>query len=340
MDEVKHILDFPGYEFYASGKIKSTGSRHTLGSEESNYIICNMKDKDGKIRKCRLHRMIYWAFSGNDPVGMEVDHIDRNTHNNTYSNLQLLSKSDHRKKTHAENPGHNATSSEKRAKSVIGIDPDGVSHTFLKISDANAFLGKDLNNGFIGQCCKYGTTYCGWTFKWNKSDMHKTCEWKKVALIGCEQDIYVNDEGYIKTKRVVTKGNLSGGYYKFSVKYNNKNIYKGVHELICTAFHGPKPDWATSVNHIDRDRTNNKPENLEWSTASLQVHHALSTQITLMNVSDNSIKKFNSLSEAASSLQLSNRRMLQTAWINDTEILGFKVIDLQSKQRNQRQRSD
>ena len=39
-----------------------------------------------------------------------------------------------------------------------------------------------------------------------------------------------------------------------------------VHQLVCEAFHGPKPFPDAVVIHIDEDAHNNRPENLRWGT--------------------------------------------------------------------------
>lgn len=40
----------------------------------------------------------------------------------------------------------------------------------------------------------------------------------------------------------------------------------GVHCLVCAAFHGPKPTAAHEVAHWDGDKSNNRPDNLRWTT--------------------------------------------------------------------------
>lgn len=37
-----------------------------------------------------------------------------------------------------------------------------------------------------------------------------------------------------------------------------------VHRLVCGAFHGPAPTPLHHVDHIDRNRSNNRPTNLRW----------------------------------------------------------------------------
>lgn len=39
-----------------------------------------------------------------------------------------------------------------------------------------------------------------------------------------------------------------------------------VHQIVATAFHGPKPSDAHVVDHIDTNRRNNRSENLRWIT--------------------------------------------------------------------------
>lgn len=39
-----------------------------------------------------------------------------------------------------------------------------------------------------------------------------------------------------------------------------------VHQIVATAFHGPKPSSEHVVDHIDTNRFNNRPENLRWVT--------------------------------------------------------------------------
>ena len=54
-----------------------------------------------------------------------------------------------------------------------------------------------------------------------------------------------------------------------------KHAYRGfyhagrnfkVHQLVCEAFHGPKPFARAVVIHLDENALNNRPENLKWGT--------------------------------------------------------------------------
>lgn len=39
-----------------------------------------------------------------------------------------------------------------------------------------------------------------------------------------------------------------------------------IHQLICEAFHGPKPFCGAVVMHLDENPSNNTPGNLQWGT--------------------------------------------------------------------------
>lgn len=50
-----------------------------------------------------------------------------------------------------------------------------------------------------------------------------------------------------------------------------------IHQVVCTAFHGPEPQPHMVVDHIDTNRCNNRPENLRWLT---RLENALNNDAT------------------------------------------------------------
>lgn len=59
-------------------------------------------------------------------------------------------------------------------------------------------------------------------------------------------------------------------YVRLYLEANQGGQPFSVHELVCAAFHGPKPTQGHTVAHWDGNRQNNVAGNLRWATQSEQ----------------------------------------------------------------------
>lgn len=73
---------------------------------------------------------------------------------------------------------------------------------------------------------------------------------------------WVTDKGYVSVG--LTKGSHDSLRFRF------------VHQLVARAFIGPPPE-GVGVNHINGIKTDNRPENLEWTTPLANSAHAVAT---------------------------------------------------------------
>ena len=82
----------------------------------------------------------------------------------------------------------------------------------------------------------------------------------------CREDgaIFVPKNGTGPKGRWTPGTRRRGGYLQIYIR--GKLFY--AHRIICEAFHGICPSGKCQVDHINRDPSNNKPENLRWATPS------------------------------------------------------------------------
>ena len=74
-------------------------------------------------------------------------------------------------------------------------------------------------------------------------------------------------------------GTSRKGYLNVTLMKCGVKTQAGVHVLVAEAFLGERPDWADQINHIDKCRTNNCVNNLEWSNSLLNNRHARATYL-------------------------------------------------------------
>lgn len=100
-------------------------------------------------------------------------------------------------------------------------------------------------------------------------------------------DYAANRKGEILNKKTgkFTKGGIAGRYLRVSVFRDESKVrtLEYVHDLVCTAFHGPRPGPAgiIVVGHMDNNRFNNRPTNLKWITQSENIKQTYDDGIRL-----------------------------------------------------------
>ena len=96
--------------------------------------------------------------------------------------------------------------------------------------------------------------------------------WKKIEGF---ESYEVSDWGRVRRGERVLKARdgATGGYLCVNLSKGGITCNKRIHRLVGIAFI-PNPDNKPTINHIDRDKTNNRLENLEWATHTEQKIHS------------------------------------------------------------------
>ena len=76
----------------------------------------------------------------------------------------------------------------------------------------------------------------------------------------------------IKTGRILKQSKENTGYMRVKLFKNNKGKHYSVHRLVLETFKA-NPDNKPQVNHINEDKTDNRLNNLEWSTPKENINH-------------------------------------------------------------------
>ena len=139
--------------------------------------------------------------------------------------------------------------------------------------------------------------------------------------------------------------NLSG-YLKVSLLDSNKNSFSCiVHRLVAKSFIHNSENKST-VNHIDRNRSNNHIHNLEWATMAEQNNHAFSNRDKIIKsinyrpiykidiITDQIIEEYISITDASIWIIDNNLTIIKEKNRNNISIISSKICAVANNKRN------
>ena len=100
-------------------------------------------------------------------------------------------------------------------------------------------------------------------------------DWKKISDFPSYE---VSNEGEVRNCKtgLILKPQNTNGYSHVTLSDSYGHHQKLVHRIVAKEFVDNSNDYPI-VNHIDGIKTNNRAENLEWCTYSMNMKHAYST---------------------------------------------------------------
>lgn len=140
------MKEFHGYEVYEDGRVYSNKIKKFLkpakcGSERQYYFL-TLTLNDGTQKQFYIHRLVAMLFCNNEHNKPQVNHIDRNTNNNHYTNLEWV--------TAKENINHSINLGISPIKNFKEVDLY-YDNIFIKSFKSKVECGKYVNeNGGFG----------------------------------------------------------------------------------------------------------------------------------------------------------------------------------------------
>ncbi len=251
---------FSKYEVSSLGqrRNKISGWVFSVKPNSAGYVCNTFVSDEGNSKEISAHSVVARAFLGEpDSDDLTVDHINRERADNRLINLRWATQK------------QQTVNSDRSKCIVIGqpiiqytMDMEEIKRWPTIITAAKELKISQSN---ISQACRGSYKQAG-GYKWvyERQDLDGEI-WRDYESMG----IQVSNMGRIKSscRHIIYGSKTADGYLKYG--------YPGklVHIIIAKVFL-PNPDEKPQVNHKDKNRANNKLENLEWATRSEQMIHS------------------------------------------------------------------
>ncbi|AEX61593.1 putative HNH endonuclease [Megavirus vitis] len=327
----RKISDFPKYKISESGNVINASNDYPIKKTfTSGYHMVTLSGKNGE-KRLSVHRLVAKTYIPNPKNLRIVDHIDNNKLNNHVSNLRWVSISENTlsyyKNFAPKNP-------------ILQYDTEGnLIKEWASVREITNAIPSYKKNS-LGHCIvgkgktAYGYIWCRKNpvvkkeyenIKIKKGEIFKT-----IPIIdGKNLSKYqVSNKGNIKNdKGLVMKQKNNDGYKAIGLTNSitgTRDTYR-VHRLVAITFiKNNDPKNKIHINHLDKNRSNNCVENLEWVTQKENNCHANGKPIKMIDPETGKVvKRFKSMREANVYLGLKIKNMIISRTCKDPNRIRF-----------------
>lgn len=326
------VEEFPDYKVSEDGDVMRIDSGKILKQRINEYYYVKLS-LNNKTKNRYIHKLVAKAFVPNPNNLPKVDHIDNNKLNNKVSNLRWYTQSNNAKSYHENFRQYPVILQCDLNKNII----KEWKNTSEIIKNNPGYNRKTINNNLRGASkTAYGSIWKYKVEKIKKQIILKDDEiFKKIKKFKNNDlsEYEVSNYGNIKNDRgqLLSLTTKSSGYkcIHLNNKITNKRHIYYINVLVAHTFlTNDDPINKIEVNHIDEIKSNNYYKNLEWTTHPNNMIHSIGKSVEMIDPKSNEpIKMFNSISEAATYLNISknNRTHISKACKNKNKIAyGYK----------------
>jgi hypothetical protein len=265
------------YQISDKGRLRNKQTNKVLKQSTTNgYIQCSLHSTNGKTVTMATNRAVALAFIPTDDTSLYVNHIDHNKLNNCVDNLEWIDQKENIRQAGA------LGRIKRHNKKVVRIgnngDPDVVYNSTTEAAKAHEVDRTTVSAALRGK----NPTAAG--FRWKYFDEIKVEEFNTEDFVEISDypNYMVSNKGQIYSKtfrRLLKPVKNANGYLYISLcnvdyKPAKRNWY--VHQLVAQLFLD-EIDGKDQVNHINKIKTDNNVENLEFVSASENMIHAKKT---------------------------------------------------------------
>lgn len=336
MNQQEIWKDIKGYEtkYQVSniGQLRTKKDNKILKFFTQEYHSIKLTNNDKERKSFLVHRIVADHFVDNPDQEKYnvVDHINNNKQDNRAINLRWTNQS-----TNMKNFADNFR--EYTGIPIIQYDLTG-KNIVKKWKDIKEILSENptYKYGYIISRMANGKICYGYIWKYNKPEKLENLENNEVFLNIGNMDGYdfsnyeISNFGKIrslKTNKILKPNEIKGYHYTHLYDKITKNpIDYQIHRLVALSFVAGRTAEKDIVNHLDKNKTNNHQDNLEWTSIQGNTAHAVGKKVQQIDINTGEvIKVFDTVTEAYKSFgKPCNSHISMCCKGKKIQTLGFK----------------
>lgn len=146
----------------------------------------------------------------------------------------------------------------------------------------------------------------------------------QVSNLGNVKSLYrLANNNHIIHEKILKPQRNYNGYLIVNLYKNNKMKPKLIHRLVGKTFID-NPNNFNYINHIDKNKSNNNVNNLEWCTQSYNVIYSKGRKVNQYNKNNNFIKTWNSIADVKKTLNIDSGLIVRCCRGKKKSAGGFK----------------
>ncbi|QGR53913.1 hnh endonuclease [Moumouvirus maliensis] len=311
----KTIKEFPKYKISENGNIINASTNYPIKKTLTSGYHMVILSGETKEKRVSVHRLVAKTYLPNPKNLRIVDHIDNNKLNNHVHNLRWVSVRDNTLSYYKNFAPKNL---------ILQLDTKGnLIKEWASVREITDAIPSYKKNS-LGHCITgkgktaYGYVWCRKNPVIKKEAIKIVIQkdeiFKKIPVIdGKDLSKYkISNKGNVKNdKGLLMRQKHHDGYKSIGLTNsttNTRDTYR-VHRLVAITFiKNDDPENKIHINHIDKNRSNNCVENLEWVTQKENNCHASGKPVKAINPETGKVfKRFKTMREANQYFELNKK---------------------------------